>query len=149
MKVRISLMAACSASIARSTRPVPPGGKIVEPEGDRIDALDDAVMQVAPDPLALLYHGERLHPLAEPRVLDGQAGMQRESLHQLLVIRRELGRAALVGQVQVAHRPTLDADRHAEEGTHRRMVGRKSRAAWVGTDVGDAQGLPLANDEAQ
>ena len=61
-------------------------------------------MEVLGDPLALLDDGQALDLLVQPGVLDGDPGPEREHLDEQLVGLAELGRVALVGQVQVADR---------------------------------------------
>ena len=72
-------------------------------------------MQVASDPLPLLDDRQGLHPLAEPRVLDGQTGVRREALDEGLVLIRKLPRAALVREVEVPDGLAPDRDRDAQE----------------------------------
>ena len=61
---------------------------VLERERDAVDRLDDAVVEVARDPLALLDDRQPLDLLVEPRVLDGDPGPQREHLDEEPVGRR-------------------------------------------------------------
>ena len=61
-------------------------------------------MQVASDPVALLGDGQPPCLTVEARVVDGDPGVAGEELDEPLVGRRELARADLVGQVEVADR---------------------------------------------
>ena len=90
MKLRMSRIDWSSESIARSTRALGLAGlvlhqlrHVLEREAHGVDALDDAVVQVAADPLALLDDGQALDLLVEPGVLDGDAGVQGEHLDEL------------------------------------------------------------------
>ena len=49
-------------------------------------------MEVLADALALVDDRQPLDLLVQPRVLDRDAGVQREQLDEMLVGRRELGR---------------------------------------------------------
>ena len=62
-------------------------------------------MQVTADPLALVHDRQALHLLVQARVLDRDPGVQRERLHQRLVIGAELRGVLLVRQVQAPDRP--------------------------------------------
>jgi len=105
---------------------------VLEREPDRIDALDDPVVEVATDPEALVDDRQLLNALVKPGVLDRDAGVDREHLDELLVLRRELARSDLLGQVEVADRPSRDPNRNAEERIHRRMVRREPVAVGGG-----------------
>ena len=122
---------------------------VLEREADGVDALDDAVVQVAADPLALLDDGQALDLLVEPGVLDGDAGVQGEHLDEPLVVLGEVAGGLLVGQVQPADRPALGPDRDAQQRVHRRVVRREAVAARVGGDVGTRIGCGLARDHAE
>ena len=114
-------------------------GQVLERQADRVDALDDPVVEVLGDPLALVDDGQALDLFVEPGVLDGDAGVQREHLDERLIVLGELGRADLVGQVEVAHRDAGHDDRHAQERAHRRVMGREARAVRVRRDLGDPE----------
>ena len=106
-------------------------------------------MEVLPDPLALVEHRQSVNLLVERRVLDGDPRMEREHLHESLVVGGELRCVALVGQVEVAHRTALDDDRHTEERMHRRMGRRKPIAVRVCRDLRDPVRAGLADDQAE
>ena len=106
-------------------------------------------MEVLADPGSLVDHGHPLDLLVETGVLDRDPGVKRERLDEPLVVDRELAGAALVRQVEVAHRGALDLDRHAEERAHRRMVRRESRGVGVPGDVGNPIAAVLADDQAE
>ena len=89
-------------------------GHIFEGESDGIDALDDPVVEILADALALIEDGEPMDLLVEAGVLDRDRRVPGEGLHEVLVGRRELVRAVLVRQVQVADRSTLYVDGHAQ-----------------------------------
>ena len=55
----------------------------------------------------------------------------------------------LLGQVQVSVRHTAQEDRNAEEGLHRRVVGRKTDGARVVAEVVQPQGLRIADEHAE
>ena len=62
-------------------------GHVFERQRDRVQRLDDAVVQVAADPVALADDREVGGLLVEAGVVDGDAGVQREQLDQALVVR--------------------------------------------------------------
>ena len=104
---------------------------VVERERHCVDHLDDAVVQVAADAIALIHDREALDLLVEPRVLDRYSRMKGEGLDQRLVVRAEIGSALLVGQVQATDHVPLDRHWHAQEGVHGRVVGREAVALSV------------------
>ena len=113
-------------------------GHVLEREGDRVERLDDPVVEVAPDAIALIGDGEAARLGVEPCVVDRDPGMERERLHQPLIRGRELVRAALVGQVQVADRHAVRRDGYPEERGHRRVVRREARRVGMIGDRRDA-----------
>nr|WP_284255401.1 hypothetical protein [Pseudolysinimonas kribbensis] len=72
--------------------------------------------------------------IEQARVLDGDAGGGGENADEFLVLRREAS-GGWVGKVQVAEHVVADADRHAEEGVHRRVVGREPAGPRVVVQV--------------
>ena len=122
---------------------------VLEREADRVQALDDPIVQVAPDPLALLHDGERRESVVQAGVLHGDAGVAGEELDDPLVGRVELGPAALVGHVQVADGSAMHGDRHAEERVIGRMVRREAVRSRVRRDLRDPDRAPLVDDQAQ
>ena len=68
-----------------------------------VDRLDDAVVEVAADPIPLVDDGEAAYLVVQPRVVDRDPRVQREHLDQRLVIGAELGRTELVRQVEPTH----------------------------------------------
>ena len=77
---------------------------VLERQADRVEALDDPVVEVLADALALVDDREPLDLLVQPRVLDGDPRVEREHLDEALILLAELGGADLLGQVQVADR---------------------------------------------
>ncbi len=156
MRLRISRMVRFSRSIA----PLDPGPRLIgvvvhelrdvlEREAYPVDALDDPVVEILADPLALLDDRQALDLLVEPGVLDGDPGVEGEHLDERLVGLAELPRPALVRQVEVADGLALDRDRHAQERGHPGMVGREPVAPGMTGDVGDPERTPAADDQAQ
>ena len=82
-------------------------GDVLEREPDGVDRLDDPVVEVLADPLALLDDREALDLVVEARVLDRDPGVDREHLDEALVVVGERLVARLVGEVQVADGPAL------------------------------------------
>ncbi len=68
---------------------------LLERQADRVQALDDPVVQVTPDTLALGHDAQRSQPVVKPSVLDRDPGVTGEQLHQPLVGGAELGRSRL------------------------------------------------------
>ena len=85
----------------------------------------------------------------EAGVLDRRAGRGGQRHHDLLVVLGELGRALLLGQVEVAPDVVADAHRHAEEAVHRRVVRREAVRVGVLGDVRHAYRLRLVDEQTQ
>ena len=137
MKFRMSRIVRWRLSIARSTRRSTSSGSSRTSSGtssserpDRVEVLDDAVVEVLADALALVDDRQALDLLVQPGVLDRDPGVDRERLDEPLVVLGELVGARLVGQVEVADGAALDGDRDAEEAVHRRVIRREIRGAW-------------------
>ena len=124
-------------------------GDVLEREADGIDVLDDAVVEVLADALALVDDGQPLDLLVQAGVLDRDPGVDRERLDQALIGLGELRGARLVGQVQVADRAAFHGDRHAKEAVHRRVVRREPVSPRIDRDVGDAERAVLLDDQAE
>ena len=108
-------------------------------QAGREQTLDDGVVQITGDALAVLDQRKRLHPGVEPGVLDGDPGRGREADHELLVdVGEHLG-GGLVGQIQVAEHLVAHPDRHAQERSHRRVVGREPEAVGMLAQIGQPQ----------
>ena len=68
-------------------------GRPLQRQAGGEEALDDGVVQVAGDALAVLDQRELLHPGVEAGVLDGDAGGGGQTDHELLVdVGEHLGR---------------------------------------------------------
>ncbi len=106
-------------------------------------------MQLAPDALALLDHGQLADALVQSSVLDRDGSVTGERLDQLQVGLAERSSVPPIGQVEVADRLAPNDDRHADEAVHRRVAGRKARATRVVGDVGDEVRATLPDDEAE
>src|SRR5664279_1349939 len=77
-------------------------GYVLERETDGIHVLDDPIVQVLRDPLPLVDDCQSLELLMQPRVLDGDSGVEGECLDERLVLFAELSATDLVGQVEPA-----------------------------------------------
>ena len=108
----------------------------MQAETDRKEALDDRVVQVTGDSLAVLDRRKLGDPGMQAGVLDGDAGCRRQSIRELLVDIGEHVATGLVAQVQVAEDLAAHGDRHAEERGHRRMIRRKAEAVGMLAEVG-------------
>ena len=95
MKLRMSPMAWWIESIA----PIDAGCRVVafgletvgdafEGEPDRVQVLDDPVVQVLRDPVALLGDGEPTGSIQEPGIRHRDPGVHRERLDQALIVLR-------------------------------------------------------------
>ena len=134
---------AASASVAHE-----PSGSLQRQAGGE-QPLDDGVVQVAGDALAVLDQGQLLHPGVEPGVLDRDAGGGGEADHELLVdVGEHLG-GRLVGQVQVAEDLAAHPDRHAQERPHRRVVGREPEAVGMLAQVRQPQRLGVDDEQTE
>ncbi len=65
---------------------------------------------------------------------------RRDAGHRLLVLGREVGNSALVGAHQQAPRRPRRGQRHAEEGTHHRVMCGKAGVGRVIAQVGESHG---------
>ena len=122
---------------------------VLERQPDRVQALDDAVVEILADALPLVDDGQQLGLLVEARVLDRDARVEGEGLDEPLVVLGELVGSQLVGQVEVADRRAVDGDRDAEKAVHVGVVRREAVAPRVGRDVPDPERAVLAHDQAQ
>ena len=59
---------------------------VLERQSDGVDALDDPIVQVPADALALVDDRQALDLLEQACVLDGDPGMEREGLDEALVV---------------------------------------------------------------
>ena len=75
---------------------------VLERERNRVQRLNDPVVEIATDPIALLDDGEVGRLLVQPGIVDRDAGVERKQLDKPLIVGRELRRARLVGQIEVA-----------------------------------------------
>ena len=80
---------------------------VLEREPDGIDVLDDAVVEVLADALALIDDRQSLDLLVQMGILDRDPGVDGKRLDEALVSLGELGGADLVGEIQVADRVGL------------------------------------------
>ena len=111
--------------------------------------LDDVVVQIPGDALALVEQPGGASHLVEAGVLDGQPGGRGQADRELLVDIGEHLTVGLVGQVQVAEDDAAQADRHAEERRHRRMVRWESEAVRMGVQVGEPQRLGFQDQQTE
>ena len=87
--------------------------------------------------------------LVEPGVLDDDARGGRERDDDLLVVRGEAVPGLLLGQVEVAEDGVPDADGHAEERVHRRVVGGETVGLHVLAERGQSKRLRRVDDHAE
>ena len=110
--------------------------RALQRQARREEALDDRVVQISGDPLAVVDERQGLHRAVQPGVVDRHCGGAGQSDGELLVEFAELVAVDLVRQVQVSEHLVADPDRHAEERAHRRMVGREPDAVGMGAEIG-------------
>ena len=118
-----------------------------QPGGE--EPLDDGVVEVAGDALAVLDEGEVGDPGVEAGVLDGDAGRGGEGDDHLLVDVAEDVVARLVAEVEVAEHLVAHPHRHTEERAHRRVVGREPVAVGVLPEVGEADRLGVDDEQPE
>ena len=121
----------------------------LEPHPHREQRLDDAVVELLGDPLAVLEQGEPLVRPMKAHVLDRGSGLDREHDESFFVVRVELGRIALVREVDVAEHVAVRHHRRAEERRHGRVVRRESVRVRMIADPGDAHRRGLADEEPE
>ena len=83
--------------------------------------------------------------LVEACVADGDAGGGRQRDDDALVLLVERTAVPALGEVEVAPDLVAHADRNAEEGAHRRMVGREAGRGRMVGDVGQAKRLRVVD----
>ena len=121
----------------------------LERQARREETLNHRVVEIAGDALPVLYERELLQARVEPGVLDGYSGGASEGHDQLLIdVGEHLG-GRLLGQVQVAEHLVAEADRHAEERVHRRVVRREAIAVGMLAEIGEPQRLGIDNEQTQ
>lgn len=84
-----------------------------------------------------------------PRVRHRDRLVPREALGLLPIGIGERVGALLLGQVEVADGIVADADRHAEETRHRRMMGREAGRAGIIAPVAQPEGPLLADQDSE
>ena len=82
-------------------------------------------------------------------VLDRGSGLDREHDESFFVVLAELGRIALVREVDVAEHVAVGHHRRAEEGRHGRVVRREPVRVRVIPYPRDAHRLGLADEEPE
>jgi len=87
--------------------------------------------------------------LVEPGVLDDDPGGRGERDDDLLVVCGEPAAGLLLGQVEVPEHGVADADRHPEEGAHRRMVRREAERHLVVPQRVQPERLRGVDDDAE
>ena len=125
------------------------GGQALQRQPDGEEPLDDAVVQVPGQPVAVLVHRDLAGALVEPGVLHGDAGGDGQGLDDHLVVPGELVGADLVRQVQVAVDAVPDPDGRAEERGHGRVPGGEPRAGGVVGDHPDADRAGVGHEHAE
>jgi hypothetical protein len=121
----------------------------LEAEAGGEQALDHPVVEVAGDALAVLEHHHLAHPLVEAGLLDGEAGGDGQGHGHLLVDVGEDLLALAVAQVEVAEDLVADADGHAEERRHRRVVRGEPEAVGMLAQVRQPDRLGVDDQQAQ
>ena len=112
-------------------------------------SLDDVVVQIPGDALALVEQPGGACHLMEAGVLDRQSGGRGQADSKLLIHIGEHLIVSLVGHVQVAVDDAAQADRHSEERRHRRMVRWESETVRVGVQVGEPQRLGFQDQQTE
>ena len=123
--------------------------RALEAHADGVDALDDPVVEIAGDAVAVVEDAHDADAVVEPGVLNGDARGEREGFGKGLVLVGELGRTLLVRQVEVAVDVVSDTQRDAQEGGHGRVPGREAVAARVLFEVLEAQRLGFGDQEPE
>ena len=85
----------------------------------------------------------------EARVLDRDTGRGGQGDHDLLILFGEVAATLLLGQVEVAECLAADQDGHAQEGTHRRVVGRKAGGMRMLGEVVKPERMRLVDQQAE
>lgn len=118
-----------------------------QPGGEQ--PLDDGVVKVPGDPLAVGSHGEAADPNVQPGVLHCDPGRTGQGPDQLLVGLRELGCSQFLGEVEVAEHSVSDLDRNPEEGPHGRVAGQEAGRVRVLGEVGQSDGVGIEDQQAE
>ena len=116
---------------------------------DGEESLDDEIVEVTSDPVAIGQERHLGHLLVEASVLDGNTGGDRQRDHQLLVDVGEHLADLLVGEVEVAEHRVAHADRHPQERVHRRVVGREAVRRGMLRQFGQPQWLGVGDQQSE
>src|SRR5580658_11258927 len=106
-------------------------------------------MKVPSDSGAILVDSRRSGALVETRILDGEACGHGEGFDQCLVVAGEFGPSDLVGQIEVSVDLTAHLDGDTQKRDHWRVVGWKSKAVWMGAEIGQAQRARVNDEQPQ
>ena len=104
------------------------GSDDLERESDAEEALDDRVVEVAGQSLALFGERQFAHVRTQHLLVDHQARGPTEGLGELLVLFAEDFAVHRIGEIEIAEDMAVTRrDRHAEESMHRWVVEREAR----------------------
>ena len=157
MKLRMSRIVRCRLSIARSTRRSTSSGSsadqlghVLERQPDGVDALDDPVVEVLADALALVDDRRAAGPArgagrSRSRCPHGRAKVSTSAWSSS----ENSSAPALFVRYRLPTERPLTVTGHAEEAVHRRVVRREPVAPRIDGDVRDPEGAVLPDDQAE
>ena len=102
--------------------------EVIEPararkaHADRVDPLDDAVVEIPSNSVPVIEDAQRPHPIVQAIVLNCNPSGNGKGLCQCLVLFTESFGTDLVGQIEVAVDLVSNLERDPEKGSHRRMI---------------------------
>src|SRR5256886_5812715 len=115
----------------------------------REEALDDLVVEVAGNSLAVFEDGDLFRALHQPGVLDRNSVGGRQCDREALVFLAELAGVPLFAQVQVSEHGISHADGHAEERAHVWMVRGEADGLVVDAEIPQAQRTWVDDEEPE
>ena len=118
-------------------------------EPGREQSLDHGVVQLTGDSFAVFEHRQICDAGMQTGVFDDDARRAGERGDHFLVDVGEDVATRFVIQVEVPEDVFANADGHAEERTHRRMVRRKPVAVGVLSQIGKADRLRIDDEQTQ
>jgi hypothetical protein len=107
-----------------------------------------------PKAFALLQNCQLLFLPIQLRVLYRNRGLRRKHFQNFLVLRgkycrRGAIRREFIGHVQITDDAPLGANWHAKQGTHRRVIGRKTAGTRFVRNIGNANRFAFVNQNAE
>ncbi len=126
--------------------------QLAQPRGDELEQLGQ--LDLRDERVDDLVQGLELGQPAgrrfvQPGVLDGDGGLGREHLRQLLVLLGERPSTGLLRQVEVPVGDAAEENGHSEEGLHRRVIGREPDRVRILAEVVEPKRPRIRYEQAE